>query len=285
VAHFFFIASSATLKSSAVGGLLGAQLRVVVDRPRHLRAPPQAGGVDQRQRPAIELDARVDRVARRPRLRRHDHPFLAEQTVDERRLAHVRAADQGKPRRLGHLLAPARQTRYERVEQVPGPQALSGGHGDRVAEPEPVELRREPLLARVVHLVGGHDHGHAAPAQLTRELRVARPQPGTSVDHEHGKIGLLDRDQRLAADLLGHLVLTREVDAAGVDQREVQPVPVRVDLLAVARDAGLLVHDRGARAAQAVDERRLADVGVADYRHPRAPHRARSTSSTMRATT
>ncbi len=43
-------------------------------------------------------------------------------------------------------------------------------------------------------------------------------------------------------------------------------VPLAGDLLAVARDPGALVHDRLARAGQAVDERGLADVGIADDR-------------------
>ena len=57
-----------------------------------------------------------------------------------------------------------------------------------------------------------------------------------------------------------------EVDAAGVDEREAAAVPVGLELLAVAREAGLLVDDRLARFRQAVDQRRLADVRVADDR-------------------
>ena len=45
---------------------------------------------------------------------------------------------------------------------------------------------------------------------------------------------------------------------------KVAAVPVRLDLLAVARDPGTLVHDRLARLREAVDERRLADVRVPD---------------------
>ena len=55
-----------------------------------------------------------------------------------------------------------------------------------------------------------------------------------------------------------------EVDAAGVDQRQPAAVPLGAELLAVARDAGALVHDRLARLGEPVDERGLADVRVAD---------------------
>ena len=53
----------------------------------------------------------------------------------------------------------------------------------------------------------------------------------------------------------------------GVDQEELPAPPLAHELLAVARDARGLVHDGGARARQAVDERRLPDVREADDRH------------------
>src|SRR4029077_8252215 len=75
-------------------------------------------------------------------------------------------------------------------------------------------------------------------------------------------------------------VLVLEVDAAGVDQRERAAVPVGGELLAVARDAGPLMHDRLARLGEPVDEARLADVGIA---HDRDLHRS-SRTSTARVT-
>src|SRR5439155_17778079 len=55
-----------------------------------------------------------------------------------------------------------------------------------------------------------------------------------------------------------------EVDAARVDEVEAPAVPLRLDLVAVARDAGTLVDDRGAPPGQPVDERALAHVGIAE---------------------
>jgi hypothetical protein len=154
-----------------------------------------------------------------------------------------------------------------------------------VAETGSVELAREPGLAGVVDLVGRHDHRHVAAAQLARELGVPRAQPGAGVHDQHRDVGFVQRDQRLAADLLRHLVLAREVHAAGVDEREADPVPVRLDLLAVARHARLLVHDGLARIGQPVHERRLADVRVADDGDGRSFHLACSTSFAIRPTT
>ena len=52
--------------------------------------------------------------------------------------------------------------------------------------------------------------------------------------------------------------------AAGVDQQEGAALPLGLDLLAVAGDAGLLLDDGLAAADDAVQQRRLADVGAAD---------------------
>ena len=90
---------------------------------------------------------------------------------------------------------------------------------------------------------------------------------------------------RLELDRAREAVALLEVDAAGVDQQEAAPVPLRLDLLAVARHAGLLVHDRLARAAEAVDERRLADVRIADDGDLRQAHLRSRASSPIRSTT
>ena len=90
--------------------------------------------------------------------------------------------------------------------------------------------------------------------------------PGLRVDDEEDEVGLLDGRARLLGDRARHRRLIRDVDAAGVDQQEALAVPVADELLAVARDARRLVHDRAARAGEPVDERRLADVREADDR-------------------
>ena len=152
----------------------------------------------------------------------------------------------------------------EPVEQVAGAEALRGRDGHRVAEPEPVEVVREREVARRVDLVRDEHDGHVAAAQEVGDLLVARPHAGTRVDDEHRDLRVGQRGARLVLDRDGERVLVVEVHAAGVDQRERAPVPVGLELLAVARDARALVHDRLARLGEAVHQRRLAHVGVAD---------------------
>ncbi len=60
---------------------------------RHLAALAHAGGVDQRVVAAAAIEVEVERIARRARLVEGDDALLAEQRVDQRGLADVRAAD------------------------------------------------------------------------------------------------------------------------------------------------------------------------------------------------
>ena len=152
------------------------------------------------------------------------------------------------------------------VEQVAGAVAVQAGDRDRVAEPEPVQLERERLLARVVDLVRDHEHRLLRLAQDLRDLLVARRDPDLRVDDEEDEVGLRDRLARLVGDRARDRRLVGDVDAAGVDQQEALRAPLADELLAVARDARRLVHDRRARPGQPVDERRLPDVREADDR-------------------
>ena len=136
--------------------------------------------------------------------------------------------------------------------------------GDRVAEPEPVELERLGLPPRVVDLVRDQEDRLARAAQDRGQLLVARSDPGPRVEDEEDEVGLGDRAARLLGDLLRQRRRVGDVHAAGVDEQEALAGPLADDLLAVARDAGRLVDDRLARAGQPVDERRLADVREAD---------------------
>ncbi len=157
----------------------------------------------------------------------------------------------------------------------------SAGDRERLAEAEAVELERERLLRRVVDLVREHEHRLLRLAQDLRELLVARRDAGARVDDEEHEIRLADRRARLLRDLPRDRARIGDVDAAGVDQHELLPVPLAEQLLAVARRPLRLVHDRLARRGEAVDERRLADVREADDRDgARELHRSvRSSSS------
>ena len=173
----------------------------------------------------------------------------------------------------------------EAVEQVAGAEPLRGGDRQRLAEAEAVEVGDEREVVRRVDLVRGDDDRQLPAAQDLRDLLVARPHPRARVDHEQRDLGVGDRLARLVLDRDGQRVLVVEVDAAGVDQRAAAAVPLGRELLAVARDARPLVDDRLARLGEAVDERGLADVGIADDGDLHRSSRASTASMTTWATT
>ena len=150
------------------------------------------------------------------------------------------------------------------VEQIAGAQTLRRRNGDRIAQAELVELVGERQVLHRVDLVGGDDHRDRDLAQQVGHVEVARADTGPGVDHQHGDVGFGQRLTRLLLDLPGQVVALIQVDTAGVDQRQGTPVPLGVELLAVACDARKLVHDRLPRLGEAVDQRRLADVRVSD---------------------
>ena len=67
--------------------------RKLLDRLGDLAALAHAGGVDQRVVPRAAVEVEIQRVARRARLVEGDHALLAEQRIDQRRFADVRAPD------------------------------------------------------------------------------------------------------------------------------------------------------------------------------------------------
>ena len=162
---------------------------------------------------------------------------------------------------LGHHVVEAdRVLRRDRVDPV---------------DAEAVEVERERLAGRAVHLVGEHEDRAREPRQhRARQLLVERRQALDGVGHEEDDVGVGERGGGLVADLDRHRVVGEEVEAAGVDDRERHPVPLRDGVLAVAGDPGLVVDDGLAPPHEAVEERGLADVRPADDGHDGQPGRA-----------
>ena len=88
------------------------------------------------------------------------------------------------------------------------------------------------------------------------------------VHHQQDHVGLGDGPFGLGA----HLGVERIVGgqpSTGVDHGEGPPAPLGVELLAVAGHAGSFLDHRGPTADDAVDQRRLADVGPSGDDHQR----------------
>ena len=141
----------------------------------------------------------------------------------------------------GSLIA-CRQQLDDPVEQISRAESLCSGHGERIAESEPVELGRQRHLGDAVALVRRHDARQRRASQQIGELLVAGPHAGARVDDQHRHLRVRQSRARLLADRAGERVVVLEVHPAGIDQLEPASVPLALELLAVAR------HARDARA-------------------------------------
>ena len=218
--------------------------------------------------------ARVDRVARRAGLLVHDHPLLAEEGVHERRLADVRPADHGQANRvLGEVLrararcAAAISASRSSRSPVPTPCAAETGaarRGRACGTPPPAARRRRCRSCWPRRPTGTLDT-----SQQVRQLRVAGAHAGARVDHEQHRRRVGEREPRLLLHLprAGPAASSRSTPPVSTS-RKVDAVPLGRHLLAVARHSRLGMGDRLARAAQPVDERRLADVRDSRRRRP-----------------
>mmetsp|Transcript_19340 Transcript_19340/g.60539 ORF Transcript_19340/g.60539 Transcript_19340/m.60539 type:complete len:314 (-) Transcript_19340:92-1033(-) len=250
------------------------------------------------RRRAVHVELGVDRVARRARDVGDDGARGArpQETVHEARLADVRPAEQRdvdarrellRVERRDVALAPRDgfvQGGQTRVQHLRDAVAVDRRASDRLAEPQGPKVRDHLRLAlgRLALVDGQHrlEVVRRPRPQEVRDVLVRPDHARAAVDDDDARARLAERDGRLLADLLeerGRLVVF-EQQAARVHHVEDAPAPLRALVDAVSRDPDLVDRDGAAspRVAEAIDQRRLADVGPADdgHRGPRAPRDA-----------
>ena len=252
----------------------GAQHGVVLGAPLGAGGAAEAGSVDEADRAVGRLDDGVDGVAGGPRHVVDHRALLAEQLVEEGRLAHVGPPDDGHPwratgpgagrRRRRLLLLLGRQGRRQEVdhgvEEVAGAPPVQGADREGIAHPEGDELPGGRLPVGVVDLVHHQADRWAGPADDLGCGQVLVGHPGGHVDHQEHHVGL----GQGPFGLLAHLGVERVASgqpAAGVHDGEGHADPLGRQHLAVAGDAGLLLDHGRPLAHDAVDQGRLADVG------------------------
>ena len=137
--------------------------------------------------------------------------------------------------------------------------------GQRLAQAEAVELGGQRQLGDAVALVGRDDRSAAASGAAGRPSpRRPGRTPARASTTSTATCASASPARACSRIEPASGSSSCEVHPAGVDQLELAPVPLAVELLAVARDARALVHDRLARAREAVDQRGLAHVRIAD---------------------
>ena len=253
-----------------------------------------ARGVDETQRPVFGLDHGVDRVAGRAGQVVHDRALLADQPVEQRRLADVRAVRRSRPRRCRRRSAAScagtsssvgsgsAATTASSSSPDSRPWIADTGHGS--PRPSRRNWSDVGLAPLVVDLVDHDDHRHVAALEHARATCASSSvmpvvTSTTSSTRSASRIAASACAVTLAASAGGSAVSPASPGpqpAAGVDEHERAAVPLGDELAAVAGDARALLDDRGAPADDAVHERRLADVRTADDGDARASHGCRS---------
>jgi hypothetical protein len=133
-----------------------------------------------------------------------------------------------------------------------------------------------------VDLVHAEQDRLGRPVKNPREHLVLGEQPGLAVDHEEDGVCVLDGGARVGLYGAGKPGVGHGVEAGRVDQQD--PALADLDLFgdAVARDAGLVLHQRPPVARVAIEQRRFAHVGATDDRHDRELRGGRHTFGGVR---
>ena len=184
----------------------------------------------------------------------YDEALLAQQLVDEQRLAHVRPADDGDAKVVaGHIFLFGRQFLDELVEEIAGVLSVLRRNGMRIARAELVELVEVRALG-IVDLVGDHEPGLSGLAHELGDARVAWMDADLCIHDQQHEIGFLDRLLDLLANLEVHRKRRIFAKAAGVDEPERACVPFGPRVVTVARRARLVTHDGRVAADDAIEQ-------------------------------
>ena len=233
--------------------------------------------------PAVPCERHRDGVAGDPGLGAGEQALLAEQPVDQCRLARIGAPDHGdadRPLRLrgdgrvafGFLAGFGlhRQRRLVRqcfaqgVVEVAEAFAVLRRDRHRFAEAEVEAFERTRRARPALALVGDEDGRLGGAPQQVDEGAVGRHHAGAGVDDEEHRIGRRDRGFGLGAHAAGQAFARRLFEAGGVDDGEGEIAEMGGGFTPVAGNARGVVDEREPPAGKPVEQRRLADIRPAD---------------------
>ena len=107
-------------------------------------------------------------------------------------------------------------------------------------------------------------NGARALAQTVGNNFVLRSQPGAAVHQKHDGVGLIDSLQSLLRHFVQNAAVHNRLKAAGINDEIRFAADFAVSVVAVAGQAGQVVHKRVFGARQAVEQSGFADVRAAD---------------------
>ena len=175
-------------------GGLRAQRGIIFRACELVLASLDAGGVDEQPVLAIDVDDFVDGVARGAGQIVDDGTFFARQLIEQRRLAHVRAAHQshaaqaGRREVAGSLLG-LLELVERNVQQVAHSPAVHGGNRVWFAEAELPEFGGKVFAGLVVDLVDGQHDRLAGGTQHLDDALIGGGHAHLTIDNEYHSIG------------------------------------------------------------------------------------------------
>ena len=245
----------------------GLHDRELLDGALHARAglDPAPAAHARRIDQQVVAERDVDRVARRPGVAVDDLALFAKEPVDQGRLADIGTPHDrhANARRIAFVLPTGfRQMLRDGVGQIRHAPAMRRRHRAAIAETQRGELM-DGRCRYAVDLVDGNNDGLAALAQVTRDIPVAGHQTFSSIGNEHGDIRLGDRQHRLVRHLFVDASgLVRQ--SPGIDQGHDPAGQTGTAVAAVPGQSRKVGNQGVARAAQPIENGRLADVLAAD---------------------
>ena len=222
---------------------------------------------------SLKIDG--DGVASNAGLWPGDHALLAENGIDQGRLADIRASHHGDAQGVdgclvlfASLLRDLRATVYaggllDEVAQLADADIMLGRDRQRLAEPKGEGFVHACLRRAPLHFVGGDDHRLAGRAHEFGEDLIAGNDPRPRIDQENDKVRLLDGLDSLLAHAGGETRIAM-LEPSGIDQPDGARSKLGVGLAPVARQSGLIVDKGEALAGEPVEQRRLADIRPTD---------------------
>ncbi len=135
---------------------------------------------------------------------------------------------------------------------------------DGIAETERKGLHRAGVAVLALALVGDQQHRLVGTAGEIGKGAIGGREADAGIDHEEQGIGQRDRGLGLLLHPRGQRALGAFVEAGGVDDGEFEIAEPGLALAAIAGDAGQVIDERELLSDQAVEQRRLADIGPAD---------------------
>ena len=199
-------------------------------------------------------------VAGNPRLRAGNQTVLAQNLVNERRFACVRAANNGHLQYrvrcfgVGHFKCTAVDMRQQRLEQVGHAFAMFAADRNRVAKAKRVAFQYAVIALLALGLVHGqHDRGRAA-AQPTGDFFIERGDADTAIDQEQRNLRAGNRSLGLHPHPAGQGIGIFILITCGIDNGEFKIEQATFALTPVAGDARRVVDKRQLFANQTVEQ-------------------------------